>query len=156
MTRKVAIAILLAISVFQPTWASSGCPDGWIPAGGWYQEGNTCKRCCSMPGQDDWWTDSGGESRPGCEAPRSPAPTYFDLWGYTQAPLSDCPAGFEPEHVWFEQDGTCLLDCVNKTYADILIGVGFDRHGWLDIPRSRMQVYVDSQGESRPPWCILN
>lgn len=150
----ISCAILLLLA-FQPVRAGDGCPGGWAPIGGWYRENSTCKLRCAQPGQPDWWMDSGGEPRSGCEALYIPALTYFDLWGYTQAPLSDCPPGFEPEHVWFQQGNTCLLECVNKTYADIMMPEGFDRHGWLDVPRSKMRVWVDSGGESRPPWCIL-
>lgn len=153
--RKLAIFAVLLVFFSQSAWANEGCPDGWTSVGGWYREDDTCKLRCAQPGQPNWWMDSGGESRPGCGDLREPAPTYFDIWGDTQAPLSDCPPGFEPEHVWFEQNGTCLLDCVNKTYVDRVGGVGYDRRKLLDLPRHKCQVYVDSEGESRPPWCIL-
>lgn len=157
MIRKIIIiSFVVLLLSSQPIWASSGCPEGWTAEGEWYPEGNTCKRRCSQLGQEDWWMDSGGEARPGCEDLRDPAPTYFDVWGRRQAPLGDCPEGFEPEHVWFEERGTCLLDCVGTGKVDPMIGVGFDWKGWLDIPRSEKQVYMDSGGESRPPWCILD
>lgn len=155
--RRVVLisCVVLLLLVFQPAQADDGCPSGWEPMGGWYQEGDTCKLRCTHSGQPDWWMDSGGEARVGCGGSRDAAPTYFDLWGYAQAPLCDCPPGYEPEHVWFRQGDTCLLECVNKANVDLLIDAGFDRRGWLDIPLPEKQIYVDSGGESRPPWCIL-
>ena len=151
----VVVLLMASLLLFQPAWASTGCPEGWTPVGGWYREGNTCKLRCSQPGQSDWWMDSGSVSRPGCEALHSPAPTYYDIWGDRQAPMNDCRPDFEPEHTWFRQGDTCLLKCVDKSKVDLLMGLDFDRHGWLNIPITEKQVYMDSRGESRPPWCIL-
>jgi len=156
MRRSFVISFVILLLLFQPAWAANGCPSEWTSAGGGYQEGDTCKLRCAHPTEPDWWMDSGREPRPGCEAPHSPAPTHYDIWGDTQAPLCDCPEGFQPEHHWFEQDGTCLLKCVGTGIVDLLFGVGYPRRWWLDISIDRKQVMMDSRGESRPPWCILD
>jgi len=74
------------------------------------------------------------------------------------APMSDCPVGFKPEHVWYSiyvakwegdrywEGETCLLKCVSFE-CDKVSGLGRE-HPCTDV-------YLNSFGEDRPPWCVI-
>jgi hypothetical protein len=74
------------------------------------------------------------------------------------APLSDCPAGYKPEHIWYEKydeqwwgdrfwsGPTCILKCVSLTC---------NQAGSMGGASNCHVAYVNSWGKSRPPWCNL-
>jgi len=73
------------------------------------------------------------------------------------APVSDCPDSYIPEHIWYGKDQalwewdrywsgpTCVLKCVSRQC---------NQPGGLSGSRCGI-VYMNSWGEDRPPWCIL-
>ena len=74
------------------------------------------------------------------------------------APVSDCPDGYTPEHIWYEKDQslwewgrfwsgpTCVLKCVSWQC---------NQSSGLGGSRECSRIYMNSWGEDRPPWCTL-